>query len=58
MPFSKYDPHRPLEEEREATTESGQRRVWALRWGWRISQAMWAIGAILILYWIWRGRAA
>lgn len=56
MPFSKFDPHRPVEEDPEATSPAAARRVWALRWGWLISQAFFVLGLILMLYWLWKGK--
>ena len=54
MPFSKYDPHRPVEETPEASDPSAARRVWILRWAWRIAWGYTVLGFAFLLWWILR----
>ena len=52
MPFSKFEPNRPVEPEREGSTPEAHRRAQVLRWGNRILFAMTVLGFALMAYWI------
>ena len=54
MAWSKYDPGAPPQDPFAPTSESGARRVWILRWGWWLSQAMFVLGLLLLLFWGFR----
>jgi hypothetical protein len=52
VPFSKFDPNRPVEATPEASTPSGARRIRILRWVNWIVLAYTALGFGLIVYWL------
>lgn len=53
MAFSKYEPHRPDEDEDDGfDSDSARRRALFLKWGWWISMIYTAIGFGFITYWI------
>lgn len=54
MPFSKFDPNRPAEAEREGTTASADRRAKVLRWGNWVLLFMTLLGFMLMAFWISR----
>lgn len=56
MPFSKFEPNRPVERSREGTTASADRRAKLLRWGNLILFFMTVLGFGLMAYWISKGR--
>lgn len=51
MAFSKFEPHRAVEES-DFESASAARRAWLLTWGWRISAVYTAIGFGFSVYWI------
>jgi hypothetical protein len=52
VPFSKFDPNRPVEVTPEASTPSAARRMRILRWVNWIVLAYTALGFGLIVYWL------
>ncbi len=53
MPFSKYDPHRPLEEEDDASSPEARRRAMLLKYGWWITIVYTAVGFVFLgLFWL------
>ncbi len=54
LPFSKFDPNRPVEDSPEAKTPSGARRILILRWVVWIVYAYTALGFGFIMYWLFR----
>ncbi|MES2154091.1 MAG: hypothetical protein V4510_03060 [bacterium] len=54
MPFSKFDPNRPVERSPEASTPAGARRILVLRWVNPLVFAYTALGFGFIVYWMAR----
>ena len=54
MPFSKFEPDRPFEEEPEAKDPSARRRVLVLRWAQWVAAVYTAIGFGFMAYWLLR----
>jgi hypothetical protein len=52
VPFSKFDPLRPVEKASEGTTASATRRAKILRWANWIVAVYTALGFGLIVYWL------
>lgn len=56
MPFSKFEPNRPAEREREGTTPQADRRAKLLRWGNWVLLFMVVLGFMLMAYWMSKGK--
>jgi hypothetical protein len=54
VPFSKYEPNRPVEPRPEGTTPSAIRRIRILKWANWIVLLYTALGFGLIAYWLLR----
>lgn len=53
MPFSKYDPHRPSEEDEDFSSPEAKRRALLLKYGWWITIAYTAVGFVFLgLFWL------
>lgn len=56
MPFSKFDPHKPEEDEGHGMSSDGaHRRAMVLKYGWWISMVYTAVGFGFIAYWLITG---
>ncbi|HUR62508.1 MAG TPA: hypothetical protein VM286_09125 [Candidatus Thermoplasmatota archaeon] len=54
MPFSKFEPNRPIEARPEGTSPSAVRRSRILRWVTWVAWAYTAVGFGFIAYWLLR----
>ncbi|MFO1532301.1 MAG: hypothetical protein ABR562_01160 [Thermoplasmatota archaeon] len=54
MAWSKFSPREAPRPPLGASSPEAGRRAWLLKWGWWVSQGMFYLGLLLLVYWLFR----